>query len=294
MPAAPSQLAGDWLPAPITLAAPQVAIVSDACATAARESLGEFEANLPTILVDARGAGVATAILADDLLAIVCFAQFSGDGASATVDSVSRLSSTVLEPLDAAKITVDEVARLDEDGGVRTVAFGRVGPDAGRVTLDFDTGPASSATVAEGWWAAWWPGTRPVGTVSALDASGTAIASAHAPAGLIEARVGRAAWWLDPNALEPTVTSTAISALVLEEACASGQPGRERVDVPDVVVSDSGETVTLWIRMRTGAQDCQGNEPFPYTLHLPEALGSRTLFDGGDTPPREAARPPTG
>src|SRR4051812_23207281 len=62
-PAAPSevltgQLDGAWRRSAILLDDSHIAIVSDACAAAARETLGETEASLPTALVDARGAGV--------------------------------------------------------------------------------------------------------------------------------------------------------------------------------------------------------------------------------------------
>ena len=83
--------------------------------------------------------------------------------------------------------------------------------------------------------------------------------------------------------------------MVLEEACASGTSGANRLDPPTIDLSDTGVTITLWIRRQPGPQACQdGNEPFGYTILLPEPLDDRTLFDGSETPPREAAKPPTG
>ena len=50
------QLGGPWRRSPIVLDERHIAIISDACAAAAREQLGENEANLPpTALIDARG-----------------------------------------------------------------------------------------------------------------------------------------------------------------------------------------------------------------------------------------------
>jgi hypothetical protein len=174
------------------------------------------------------------------------------------------------------------------------VAFGRVGPEAVQVSISQADGSTVVAAIGDGWWAAWWPAVQVGTTIAATGQGGAAGGSLQVPSNPVEARVGRAAWWLDPTADAPTADSTAVSARVLEEACASGQPGADRVDPPTVDLSDTGVTVTLWIRHLAGPQDCQGNEPFPFTIHLPEPLGGRTLFDGSESPPREAAKPPTG
>src|SRR5882672_4800268 len=55
------QLRGQWRRSPIILDDAHIAIISDACAAAARQKLGEVEANLPTALVDARGEHIAMA-----------------------------------------------------------------------------------------------------------------------------------------------------------------------------------------------------------------------------------------
>ncbi len=288
---ADGRLAGPWQATPIALGDPQIAVVSDACAAAAREQLGEAEANLPTVLIDARGGGYATAIFGDDLMAIVCLARFADDAASATVDSVARLTSAVLTPPDAGAVTIDEVARLDDVGNDRLVSFGRVGPDAAVVDVAGRDGADAIASVAEGWWAVWWPASDPAAGVAALDSVGTAIASAAMPAGELESRVGPASWWLDPAAKRPTAASTRISALVLERACASGHGPEGRIEPPEIEATDSAILIKLWVRQRNGGQDCQGNPPGPFTITLPEPLGDRGLFDGSENPPRDASKP---
>jgi len=130
------QLGGPWRTSPVLVDNPHIAIVSDACAAKARENLGEIEANLPTALVDARGEHLLTVIMADDLNAIVCLARFDDTGTAATADSVDRLSIRAVAPVEKAAITVASVMR-DEGAGGRTIAFGRVGPDARAAT----TGP---------------------------------------------------------------------------------------------------------------------------------------------------------
>src|SRR5689334_17658942 len=86
----PDQMVGEWRASPLPLGDAQVATISDACAASARSKLGEAEANLPTAVVDARGAGLVTAVLSDDDLAVLCFAHVDSTNAVA-VDSVARL-----------------------------------------------------------------------------------------------------------------------------------------------------------------------------------------------------------
>jgi hypothetical protein len=56
--------------------------------------------------------------------------------------------------------------------------------------------------------------------------------------------------------------------------------------------SDTAITIRMDVRRAAGAQDCQGNQPFPFTVELPEQLGNRALLDGSTTPPRDATKPP--
>lgn len=286
------QVVGPWRPAPIDLDEPQIAIISDACAAAARELLGEAEANLPTALVDARGEGLATAILADDLLAIECLART--DGRTATIDSVFRLSATAVALVDESRITVARLVHEDDRDGGRTVAFGRVGQVPFMVKLGFDDESEIFPSGGEGWWAAWWPGVLRPATISAVDSASLVIGSAKSPLGQVEARIGVAAWWLDPNAVAPTAASTTVSVLVLEESCASGRTPEGRVEPPTIEITDTEVIVTFAIRKQPGGQDCQGNPPFPVSLKLSEPLGSRTLLDGSETPPRKVDGPPAG
>jgi hypothetical protein len=271
-----------------------IAIVSDACAAAAREELGETEANLPTALVDARGERLLTAIMADDLNAIECLARLDDAGATATVDSVARLSMVAVAPVDKSAMTVASVTRESYLDGRRTLAFGRIGPDAGGAKVGFEDKSVVGASIAEGWWAVWWPGDVRATSFAAVDSHGLVVGSAAPPAGDLEARVGRASWWVSPRAPGPTATSTTIHVLVLEESCASGKPPIGRVEPPTIELTDTTVTVTYEIRKTAGDQDCQGSTPFAVDLKLPEPLGQRALLDGGETPPRDALSPPSG
>lgn len=291
-----AQLVGGWRRAPIELDNSHVAIISDACAVAARDQLGDDEADLPTAVIDARGEGVATAILADDLSAIQCFVHLDATAQIATVDSVARLSTSATAAVGEARITVANVTRANDLPGGRTIAFGRVGPDAFAVKLGFDDGLVHTAASADGWWSMWWPGVARASSYAAVDAKDLAIGSVgDEPNGLIVAAVGSASWWLDPAGAPPTATSTTIKALVREQACASGRTPEGRVDPPTIELDETTVTVTFAIRHQPGdGQDCQGNAPFPVELVLPEPLGARTLLDGSEDPPRKAGEPPAG
>src|SRR6476646_2683767 len=121
------QLGGAWRFSPVIVDDPHIAIVSDACAAKARETLGTDAGDLPTALVDARGEHFVTVIMADDLSAIECLARLSDDGASATVDAVDRLSATAVAPVEKSAITVASVIQQDDrsDGRVRASLPGR-------------------------------------------------------------------------------------------------------------------------------------------------------------------------
>ncbi len=285
-------LGGPWRAAPILVDNAHIAIVSDACAAAAREELGETEANLPTALVDARGERFLTAIMADDLNAIECLAHLDEAGTSATVDSVARLSMAAVAPVDKSAITVASVIHEAGQEGSRTVAFGRIGPLAGAAKVGLTDTSVVLASIELGWWATWWPGELRAASYAAIDSHDLVIGSAEPPAGEVEARVGPASWWVNPRAAAPTATSTTIHALVLEQSCASGKPPVGRVEPPAIELTDTAVIVTYEIRKMPGGQDCQSNPPFGVELKLPEPLGKRALLDGNETPPRDALTVP--
>jgi predicted small lipoprotein YifL len=288
------QLGGPWRYSPVILDDAHIAIVSDACAAKARETLGDTAANLPTALVDARGELFVTVIMADDLDAIECLALLDDAGTSATVEAVDLLSETAVAPVDKAAITIASVVAEDDRSGGRTVSFGRIGPDAAAAKVSFGDASTVLASSANGWWAMWWPGAQRATGFSAVDTHDLVIGSATAPAGQVESRVGPADWWIDPKGPAPTATSTTIHALIRERACASGNSPDGRVDPPVIDLEAAAGTNTFEVRRLPGDQDCQGNAPFVVTIKLGEALGARTLLDGSSTPPRDATKPPTG
>ena len=287
-----SELLGDWRPTPIGLADSQIAIVSDACAAAARATLSDAEADLPTAVVDARGGGSVIAILSDGGLGIDCFAHLTDAGA--TVDAVDRLAISSVEPTGDGLVAVTELTVIDDAGGQRTVAYGRMEPTAASVRASFAGGSTVTMSTGAGWWAAWWPDAKRPSAIDSLDSAGGVLASADAAGTEVESRLGPASWWLKPGAGAPEGDGTTLPVLIHEETCASGQSGADRLDPPTMAFDEATITVRLDIRRLPGAQDCQGNSPFPYTLELPEPVGGRRLLDGGSNPPRDATKPPAG
>jgi hypothetical protein len=282
---------GPWRPAPIHLGDPQIAVVSDACATAAREKLGEAEADLPTALVDARGENVATAVLADDERAIECRIRIDAAG-GVTIDRVFRLTPSAVAPVEGGKVSVTSLVEVPDREGDRMLVMGRVGPQAFQVKVRFGDDPALLASSANGWYAAWWPGHARASAIVAVDNQGLVVGSIPGPRDEVDAELGVASWWLDPKAPPPTPDSTSIRGLVLEEACASGKSPEGRVEGPLVDLTETAVTVTFGVRHLPGGQDCQGNPPFPVTFQLPEPLAERTLLDGNTVPPSDASKPP--
>ena len=101
------------------------------------------------------------------------------------------------------------------------------------------------------------------------------------PAGL-----GRADWSVDPAFPPPDATTTDLHLLAVETACASGRSPQGRIASPLVLDGLQGITVVISVRSLPGPQDCVGNPPVRVLVHLPSALGTRSLLDGGAFPAR--------
>jgi hypothetical protein len=284
------QLLGPWRRSPIVLDDGHVAIFSDACAAKARETLGDDLANLPTALVDAQGQSFAIVVLADDTDAVECEIDIDASGDGATAVSADRLSQAATAPLDGTSISVASLVRSDD--GARTVALGRIGPVPAKAKLGFDDATVVQAAKENGWWATWWMGAVLPATFAATDTKDIVVGSAENPRQEIEARIGPAAWWIDPAKAAPAAKSTVVHALLREQSCASGKSAEGRVEPPTIETSAVSVIATFWVRRLPGGQDCPSNPPTATELRLPEALGDRRLLDGGTTPPRDASTAP--
>jgi len=287
---ADSAMNGPWLRSPIRLRDPQIAVISDACAVAARNGLGAAEANLPTAVVDARGENVATAVMAEDERAIECRVRIDSAG-GVTIDLVLRLAPTAAPPSEGDQFAVTDLVTVPDREDDRLLVSGRIDTAGLQVKVLFDDRAEVIASTANGWFAAWWPGRVRPREIVAVDPQGTVVETIPGPRGDVDGELGAASWWLDPSAPPPTAASVVIRGLVQETACASGRSPEGRIQGPLIELTETAVTVTFGVRHLRGAQDCQGNPAFPVTFELPDPLGKRPLLDGGENPPRDATIP---
>ncbi len=104
------------------------------------------------------------------------------------------------------------------------------------------------------------------------------------PSAVVDGVVGEATWTWDPAVAAPDPATTTFTALVHEYACASGQPVGERLHGPEIVVLPDRVLVGFAVEPLSGGQDCEGVDPTPVTVTLPEPLGDRALVDTGGHP----------
>jgi hypothetical protein len=102
--------------------------------------------------------------------------------------------------------------------------------------------------------------------------------------------VARAELLLDPNApLSPQADT--VQLLILETYCSSGRSPNGRIEAPLLSYRPDVVYVAITIRNLPGPQDCQGVDPYPYTLQLSEPLGGRQIFDASVVPPKLVIEP---
>jgi hypothetical protein len=103
---------------------------------------------------------------------------------------------------------------------------------------------------------------------------------------VISPEFGPATWALDPAYARPSADMAELHILVWERACSGGAPTTGRMSAP--VIAYAVDTVTITIGVRPIAGDgivtCPGPQGTPASLDLAEALGDRTLLDGGHVP----------
>ena len=98
---------------------------------------------------------------------------------------------------------------------------------------------------------------------------------------------------LDPDA-PPRADDRELSLLATEWSCNSGQPATGRIEVVEVVETET--TVELVVgaapRDEEGvAYTCISNPPTPFTVELERELGDREIFDASVVPAQEITEP---
>lgn len=104
---------------------------------------------------------------------------------------------------------------------------------------------------------------------------------------------GNARFVLHPD-VAPSPSSTTLTVLATERACASGRApgGRE---VRSVVVSEDASSVHLLVLVEpaVGDQECPGNPSFRFEVDLGAPLGDRAVYDASLQPALARPWPPT-
>jgi hypothetical protein len=285
-----------WQPEPLSVQDNVLDAIRFVCANPADTNVKAAIENLPLVLVDARGDSLVSVILADEFVAFECRLKLEMLGSTLTstiLQPPTRLDPTAIGAVEEGGLRVISHTRVDEETGSRTILIGRAGPAASRLVVGFSDQTEVEASLANGWFMAWWPGNDEPSEIVALDSQGLAQASAPEPATQIEGRVRAAAWWLDPAAAPLSPDATSIPALIQERECASGQSPEGRILDPTVFSSEAAVLVTFWVRLPAeGGGDCQANPLFPFEIPLGKPIGQRGLLDGSTIPPRDAAVPP--
>lgn len=97
---------------------------------------------------------------------------------------------------------------------------------------------------------------------------------------------------LDPDAL-PEDDDDVVALLVTEFACNSGGPATGRIELVELVESDTTIEVVIGVRRHDDgmARTCPSNSPTPFTVELEQPLGDRTILNATVVPAREITVP---
>jgi hypothetical protein len=147
-----------WRSTPTMPAASQLAHAAQATQACGR-GLGS------PVLADSRGPYTAS-VYADSRTSAVCL---SGNGVSMSSRSTSPAPATV----PAGQIQLGGGGTRDSAGDALTVVDGRTGAGVTAVTIKRGDGSDVRATVANGWYLAWWPASVAATSALVTTASGT-------------------------------------------------------------------------------------------------------------------------
>ncbi|MEV7604377.1 hypothetical protein AB0N65_02925 [Paenarthrobacter sp. NPDC089322] len=96
---------------------------------------------------------------------------------------------------------------------------------------------------------------------------------------------------LDP-ASPPVPESDRLALLVTESDCNSGQNAEGRVEVVNLIETESTVEVVIGVRPAIAqVASCQGNPATPFTVDLEQPLGDRAVLNAAVMPAREIAIP---
>ena len=149
-----------WSPKPTKAVPGQLAAASAVCQHS-QSSVG----GVPLALTDTRGP-FTFSVYANNESTISCI-----QGPSFVALSQSQASSTVNVPAD--RVQLASAHRSDRAGRAFGFAYGRTGAGVSAVALVLDDGTKVQATVANGWFIAWWPGSHELASAELTTPAGS-------------------------------------------------------------------------------------------------------------------------
>lgn len=96
---------------------------------------------------------------------------------------------------------------------------------------------------------------------------------------------------LDPDA-PPDAADRELALLATEWSCNSGQPATDRIEVVDVVETETTVELVVGVAPQPdGAYTCLSNPPTTFTVELEHELGDRVIMDASVVPAQEITEP---
>jgi hypothetical protein len=180
----PSNAFAGWTASPTTPSRAQLQAAESACG----HSTPALASRPPTV-ADGRGP-FSMLVYVHNGAATVCLTGLPGGGAIVTSlggvpgpvdpDAIAPEAGVAHQALrQRAGSASGTTPRGGQDFGILT---GQVGANVSAVTLVLDDGDRIETTVADGWFAAWWPGTHAVRSAAITTASGTITQPLNTPA----------------------------------------------------------------------------------------------------------------
>jgi hypothetical protein len=150
---------GNWRRTPV----PPSPVMAGAAERACR-SQGDV-GSLPLRVLDARGEGQLTLVFADESTTMACHAEAADDGTMAAFARAIEGLADAPPPVDG-HLGAHNIEVIESPSGARVVVVGRIA-DVPEVGISFDDSTWGKATIADGWYAAWWPqGSVPLSVAS--------------------------------------------------------------------------------------------------------------------------------
>jgi hypothetical protein len=159
VPAAANALVGPWQPVPFPLPGPILQAIDRAC----RGSMPDFPQQVQLTVVDARGGGRIQAHYSGPMGAEATCMDMSVDAAG-RVEALGGggmgFGAQAPPPLEANELTNGGAMSSDRS----SIVYGRAGQGIAKVVILIPGNAPITASLANGWYLAWWPGQWPPGT----------------------------------------------------------------------------------------------------------------------------------